>query len=66
MLNTPGTKAVDTLSTSIADLGPRSGLPLALWQPLLDVLNERAASAAIRAAVQQLHERIETHLAAEQ
>jgi hypothetical protein len=66
VLNTPGTKAVDTLSTSIADLGPRSGLPLALWQPLLDVLNEGAASAAIRAAVQQMHERIETHLAAEQ
>ncbi|MCI0333785.1 MAG: hypothetical protein L0228_11250 [Planctomycetes bacterium] len=65
VLNTPGSKAVETLSKSITDLGPRSGLPIGLWQPLLDVLNEGATSAAIRTAVPQMHERIEQHLAAE-
>jgi len=65
VLNTPGTKAVDTLSQSITDLGPRSGLPMGLWQPLLDVLHDGATSAAIRAAVTRMHEKIEQHLAAE-
>jgi hypothetical protein len=66
VLNTPGSKAVATLSTSISDLGSRSMLPIELWQPLLDLLNNGATSAAIRAAVPEMHQRIDLHLAAEQ
>lgn len=66
VLNTPGSKAVATLSNSIAELGPRTGLPSELWQPLLDTLNDAATtSAAISTAVPQTHQKIEQHLASE-
>jgi hypothetical protein len=66
VLNTPGSKAVETLSASITDLGPRSGLPIKFWQPLLDVLTNEAASADIRTAVPRMHANVEQHLAAQQ
>jgi hypothetical protein len=65
VLNRPGSKAVDTLSKSITELGPRSGLPSGLWQPLIGAMHDGATSAAIRAAVPQMHEKVEQHLAAE-
>jgi hypothetical protein len=65
MLNTPGSRAVETLSKSLAELGPRTGLPQELWQPLLDLLAQSATPAAIREAVPQMHADVEQHLAAE-
>jgi hypothetical protein len=66
VLNTPGTKAVETLTKSLTDLGPQTGLPPELWQPLLDLLAQNATPAAVRKAVPQMHADVEQHLAAEQ
>jgi hypothetical protein len=66
VLNAPGSKPLETLSRSITDLGPRSGLPIKFWQPLLDVLNSGAAPDGVRAAVTRMHANVEQHLATEQ
>jgi hypothetical protein len=63
VLNTPGSKAVDTIAKSIEALGPRTGLPTELWQPLLDMLKEQASPAAVRTAVRQMHTDVGRHLA---
>ncbi len=63
VLNTPGSKPVNTISRSIEALGPRTGLPPELWQPLLDMLNQQASPAAVRTAVRQMHTDIGRHLA---
>jgi hypothetical protein len=63
VLNTPGSKAVDTISKSIEALGPRTGLPPELWQPLLEMLNQQASPAAVRTAVRQMHTDVGRHLA---
>jgi hypothetical protein len=66
VLSTPGSKPVETLATSLAELGPRSGLPKELWQPLLDRTAADSTPAAIRAAVPQMHASVEAYLTAEQ
>jgi hypothetical protein len=63
VLNTPGSKAVDTIAKSIEALGPRTGLPPELWQPLLDMLKQLASPAAVRTAVRQMHTDVGRHLA---
>jgi hypothetical protein len=63
VLNEPGSKPVNTIVKSIEALGPRTGLPAELWQPLLDMLNQQASPAAVRTAVRQMHTDVGRHLA---
>lgn len=63
VLNNPGSKGVDTVLKSIAVLGPRTGLPAELWQPLLDQLANGDDPAAVRAAVRQMHNDVSRYLA---
>jgi hypothetical protein len=63
VLNTRGSKAVDTIARSIEALGPRTGLPTELWQPLSDMLKEQASPAAVRTAVRQMHTDVGRQLA---
>jgi hypothetical protein len=63
LLNSPGSKAVETISKSVAALGPRTGLPAELWQPLLDTLAQGATPADVRTQVRQMHTDIGRHLA---
>jgi hypothetical protein len=55
--------AVTQISRAIATIGPRTGLPPELWQPLVEALTSGAPPAAVRQAVKEMHSNVDEHLA---
>jgi hypothetical protein len=60
----PASSALSQISKAISSTAPHTGVPAATWQPLIDALANRAAPAAVRQAVKQLHVDVDAYLAA--
>jgi hypothetical protein len=59
----PHTSVVSALSSAIEQAGGRTGLPVKLWQPLMDALANNAPVDELRQTVYRMHSEVDRYLA---
>ncbi|MEX0613726.1 MAG: hypothetical protein WD738_04670 [Pirellulales bacterium] len=64
VLYSPESPAVQSISTAVAEAGPRAELPPELWRPLLDTLANKSTATEVRTAVRRLHADVDQYLSA--
>jgi hypothetical protein len=59
----PHASVVGALSSAIEQAGGRSGLPVKLWQPLMDAMANNAPAEEVRQSVYRMHSEVDKYLA---
>jgi hypothetical protein len=59
----PRASVAGALSSAIEQAGGRSGLPVKLWQPLMDAMANNAPTADVRQTVYRMHSDVDHYLA---
>jgi hypothetical protein len=63
MLYNPGTADANSIAATISRSAPQARLPAELWKPVVDLIGKKGSLADVRAAVREMHNRVDQYLA---